>query len=104
MRKTARCCHQASNRTRRRAPYPLRPCPSRVFGMCGGWLLAENEIHAHAADFDQVAVVEAYGSRNRGAVDRGHFVTGAEIIAVVALVDLCGHVRLEPALQAHGGH
>src|SRR5256885_1597089 len=38
------------------------------------------------------------------AVDFGHLVAGTEIVAVIALIDLRGHLRLEPALEANGGH
>src|SRR5208283_2062336 len=83
------------------------PRGANSFGRSGHrWvgLLPENEIQAYAANFDEVAVVEAHGAGNGRAIDGGNLVAGAKVIAVVALIDLRGHGRFEPAPQAHRGH
>src|SRR5207248_10331221 len=38
------------------------------------------------------------------AIDAGHFVAGAEIVAVIELIDLRSHLWFEPALKANRGH
>src|SRR5215470_9680557 len=67
-------------------------------------LLPENKIHPYAANVDEVAVVQAHGTRNRRAIHGGHFVAGADVIAVVALADLRSHLRLKPSFQTHRSH
>ena len=65
---------------------------------------SNNEVKAKATNFDQVAIVQANGSGNWCAVDRRNAVAGAQVIAVVALIDLCRHSWLEPSAQTHRGH
>jgi hypothetical protein len=60
-------------------------------------LLANNEVKANPANFDEVAVIEANGSGNGRAVDGGNSVASTKVIAVVALVDLCRHFGFEPS-------
>src|SRR6266853_6674293 len=67
-------------------------------------LLAEDEVQPDAGDFNEIAVAKTKGAGNGSAVDTGHFVAGAEIVAVIALIDLRRHLRFEPALKANGGH
>src|ERR1700742_1082339 len=47
-------------------------------------LFAEDEVHAEAADFDHVAIIEFFWAGDSGAVDFGTFVAGADVVAVVA--------------------
>ncbi len=67
-------------------------------------LFADQEIQAHAADLNEIAIVEANGTWNGSAVDAGRLRAGAEVITVVALIDLRSDLRLEPALQPHRSH
>src|SRR5260370_23840578 len=67
-------------------------------------LLAEDEAQPDAGDVDEIAVVQAHGAGDGSAVDGGYLIAGAEIVAVIALIDLRGHMRLEPALEANRGH
>src|ERR1700730_13296329 len=67
-------------------------------------LIPENEIHAHPANFDDIAVIEANRPGNGCPVDRGNLVARSEVIAVIALINLGGQLRLEPALEAHRSH
>src|SRR5579863_1943680 len=67
-------------------------------------LFANDEVHAHAADFDEIAVVEANGASDGRAVHGRLLVAGAEIVAVVTLIDLRGHFWLEPAAKPNSGH
>src|SRR5713101_9927167 len=67
-------------------------------------LLAKDEVQPDAGDFDNIAVAEAHGAGDGRAIDTGHLVAGTEVVAVIALIDLRGHLRFEPALDANGGH
>ena len=60
-------------------------------------LLSENKIHAHAADFNDVAVVKPRRTGYGSTVHGRSFVARADVVAIVALTDLRGHLRLEPA-------
>src|ERR1700674_660945 len=88
---------------RPRAP---RRCqnPSDGAAIAYRMLLAEDEVQPDAGDFDEVAVVQAHGAGDGSAVDVGNLVAGTEVVAVIALIDLRGHLRFEPALEANGGH
>src|SRR5258708_10502746 len=104
MTKEPRCRHHVrSNSWRPRAP---RRCqrPSDGAAIACRALLAEDEAQPDAGDFDEIAVVQAHGPGDGSAVDGGHLIAGAEIVAVIALIDLRGHMRLEPALEANRGH
>src|SRR5260370_37545626 len=94
--------HVSSSSYRPRAP---RRCQKPSDGAAIAFLVlpAEDEIQPHAGDFDDIAIVEAHGAGDGGAVDFGHLVTRAEVVAVITLIDLRRHCRLEPALQANGG-
>src|SRR5580692_4904362 len=70
----------------------------------GKRLFAKNEVHAHAANFDEVAIVEADRPGNGSAIYGGNLMSGSQIVAIVALIDLCSHFRLEPATQPHSSH
>lgn len=63
----------------------------------GHELLANNEVEANPANFDEVSIIEANGSGNGRAVDGGNSVASTKVIAVVALVDLCRHFGFEPS-------
>src|SRR5207253_8655254 len=67
-------------------------------------LLSENKIHAHAADFNDVAIIEARRTGDGSTVHGRSFVARADVVAIVALADLRGHLRLEPAGQSHRCH
>src|SRR5256885_6948373 len=67
-------------------------------------LLPENKIHAHAADFNDVAIVKPRGTGYGSTVHGRSFVARADVVAIVALADLRGHLRLEPAGQSHRCH
>jgi len=60
-------------------------------------LLSENEIHAHAADFNDVAIIKPRRAGNGSTVHGRSLIARADVVAVVALADLRGHLRLEPA-------
>src|SRR5436309_14615191 len=64
-------------------------------------LIAKNEVHAHAAHFDYIAIIQALWTRNWRRVNGGDFVAGTHKISVIALIDLRGELRLEPAFQFH---
>src|SRR5215470_2320069 len=98
-------------------PKPLRPADH--FGVGSGMngqvkknlgalrrktvqLFPDDEVQPDARDFDKVAVVELGRSWDRVAVYRRNFGAGANVVAVVALIDLRGHFRLKPALQFDG--
>src|SRR3954466_3614275 len=79
--------------------------PERVSGQPGPKpLLLEDEIHAQPADLDDISVVEARGSLHGFAVYDGNFISRTEVVAIVALIDLRGDLRLEPAPQTHRCH
>src|SRR5690242_11836978 len=65
-----------------------------------GRLLAKNEVHAHAAHLNGIAVIQAHGAGNGTAVNLGDFVAWTDVVTVVALIDLRGHFGLEPSFQA----
>src|SRR5207247_8844232 len=67
-------------------------------------LLAENKIQPHAGEFDEIPIAERHWTGDRPAIDAGHFVAGAEIVAVIELIDLRSHLWFEPALKANRGH
>src|SRR5216683_4234425 len=67
-------------------------------------LLAKYKIQAQPADFDDVTVIEARGPLNRFGVHGRGSVSRADVVAVVALINLRGDIGLEPTLQAHRGH
>src|SRR5260221_9773891 len=67
-------------------------------------LLSENKIHAHAADFNDVAIVKPRGTGDGSTIHGRSLVARADVVAIVALTDLRGHLRLEPAGQSHGCH
>ena len=62
-------------------------------------LLSENKIHAHAADFNDVAVIEARRTGNGRTVHGRSFVAGADVVAIVALADLRGHFGLNQPVK-----
>src|ERR1700730_10204671 len=64
-------------------------------------LLAEDEIQAHAANFHLVTVLQLHRALDWHAIYRGHFITGAQIITVIVLIDLRRHFWLKPSTQAH---
>src|SRR5215472_6951217 len=67
-------------------------------------LLANYKIHAHATNLDQVAVVQSHRAGNGRAIYNRDFGAGAQVIAVVALVNLRSHLRLEPTAKLHRRH
>src|SRR5437870_13032159 len=82
-------------------PMPMSRCGAAI---AYRMLLAEDEVQPDAGDFDEIAVVQAHGAGDGSAVDLGHLVAGTKVVAVVALIDLRGHLRFEPALKANSGH
>ena len=52
----------------------------------------------------EVAIVEANRTGDARTVDGRLHVSGAEVVAIIALIDLRGHIGLEPAAKADGGH
>src|SRR5205814_8420120 len=73
--------------------WPFRPAP----------LVAKHEVHAHAAHFDDVAVIQAQRPRNRRPVDGRDLVAGAHVVSVIAAIDSRGRPRLAPAPHLYGG-
>src|ERR1051326_2557964 len=67
-------------------------------------LFANDEIQANTGNFDEVAVIQFGWSRNGDAVHNRNFVAGADVIAVVALIDWRCHLRLEPAAKFDSSH
>src|SRR2546422_5950276 len=103
-RKETRWRHHSRSSSYR--PKPLRRSQSLTDGVAiaARALFADLEIHLHPADFDQIAVIQAHGAGDGVAVYPGRFLARAEVISVVALINLSRHGRLEPAFQAHRGH
>ena len=60
-------------------------------------LIPENKIHAQAANFDRVPIIQSQRPRDGRAVDRRHFVARPNVISVITLIDLRRQLRLEPA-------
>src|SRR5437016_759426 len=82
-------------------PMPMSRCGAAI---AYRMLLAEDEVQPDAGDFDEIAVVQAHGAGDGSAVDVGNLVAGTEVVAIIALIDLRGHLWFEPALEANGGH
>src|ERR1700687_5328759 len=96
-----------SRKTCREGLWSLRVCLRPFFaesprGRAG--LIFKDEAELDVAQLDGVTVVEAGGAVNGLAIYCGHFIGGADIVAVVAFVDLRGDFGGEPAFQADGGH
>src|SRR5712692_3776379 len=87
-------------------PKKPRRCQKRADGpaISSCALFAEDKVQAHAAYFDHIAIIEAHRSLDRRAVHDGNLVARTDVKTVVALIDLCGHVRFEPTLEAHCSH
>src|SRR5215467_1632636 len=86
---------------------PLRKSELRVLAEIAApsdRLIANNEIQANAANLDEITVIQAGQTADSDAVDHGHFVAGADVMAVVTLIDLSGHLWLEPAAKLDGSH
>src|SRR5580704_12749279 len=100
----------ADKRTRVRTPHSAMNSSYFVWPSCLSEeslilaLLAKNEVHAEAADFNYVTVVQLFGTSDGCAVHFGDFVAGTDIVAVVALVNLGGELRFEPALEVNRRH
>src|SRR5258708_32160087 len=77
-----------------------KPVAGAVISSVG--LFAEDKIQAHSADLNHVPIVETRRSLNGRAVHRWNLVARTDVKAVIALIDLRGHLRLEPALEPHG--
>src|SRR5215831_14137638 len=67
-------------------------------------LFANDEVQANAANFDEVAIIQTGWTADGHAVDKRYLVARADVVAVVALVDLRSHLRLEEAAKLDGGH
>src|SRR5256885_14043011 len=67
-------------------------------------LFADDEIQTNAANFDQIAVVQSCWSWNGHAIHNRNFVARTDVIAVITLINLGGHLRLKPAAKFDGGH
>src|SRR5258708_35138052 len=93
-------------RSNSKGPGAPRRCqnPSDGAAIACRALLAEDEVQPDAGDFDEIAVVEPHGAGDGSAIDVGHLVAWTEIVTIVALIDLSGHLRLEPARESNGGH
>src|SRR5580704_568291 len=76
----------------------------RGIGIGRDALFADDEVHAHTADFDEIAVVEANWPGDWRAIYGRLLVASAEVIAIVALINLRSHFWLEPATKADGSH
>src|SRR5258708_34966183 len=77
--------------------------PARLRLLCAS-LFANDEIQADARDFHQVAIIQPGWTRDGNTIDNRNFIAGPDVIAIIALIDLRGHLRLEPAAQVDGGH
>src|SRR5437660_1580015 len=67
-------------------------------------LFLDREFELHAAYINQIAIGKALGSSDGGAIYSGHAIAAAQIISIVAAIDLRGHFGFEPATEPNGGH
>src|SRR5438309_11977526 len=67
-------------------------------------LFFDRKFELHAAYINQIAIGKALGSSDGGAVYSGHAIAAAQIISIVAAIDLRGHFGFEPATEPNGCH